>query len=319
MASLYGVALGLGRTRSDRYGEGMDRDVLIRRAAVDHCRILAATWGDAVPASELTKGFEFQRQRILLVAWGRGIFKPEQLQDGPLTLVSSLGGNYEDEALAGDVMLYDYAPQSFAWANEGLKRLSQQGRSVILLKQVKPKPRPEYMIFAPVVVQGFDEVGRKFRLDLSASPAVGEPIGSAPATYARRYTETIARARLHQAYFRRDALTAYKSRCCICSLSERPLLDAAHIIADNTDGGVANVTNGMAMCPTHHRAFDRHLLLVAPDYKVHIQRDLLTDAKSDATARVLLEFDGKGINLPRDPRYRPNPEFLKAKWILACG
>lgn len=120
----------------------MDRDVLIRHVAVDHCRALARTWGDAVPANELTKGFECQGQKVLLVAWGRGIFKPEQLQDGPLTLVSSLRGNCADEALDGDLMLYDYAPPSFAWANEGLKRLSQQGRAVILLKQVKPQAAP---------------------------------------------------------------------------------------------------------------------------------------------------------------------------------
>lgn len=94
----------------------------------------------------------FEGERIKLVSRGRGIFKPQQLDDGPLTLVSSLASRYDDEHVDGDIMAYDYAPESFAWANEGLKRLASEGRSVVLLKQVKGKPASEYMIFAPVAV-----------------------------------------------------------------------------------------------------------------------------------------------------------------------
>jgi len=299
----------------------MDRDLAIRNAAVEHCGALTAIWGDAVPAAELTKGFEYEGEQIKLVSWGRGIFKPEQLSDGPLTVVSSLGSTYADESLDGDVMLYDYAPASFDWANQGLQRLSQVGRVVLMLKQVKSKPGSEYMIFAPVVVMGYDDTARKFRLDLSASRRVG--VGAAvqppPTIYARRYAESMARVRLHQAYFRRDTLSAYASKCCVCRLRERPLLDAAHIVADGADGGVASVKNGLSMCPTHHRAFDRHLLLVTSDYKIDIRRDLLSDASGEATKRYLLDFVGREIDLPRDKRYRPDPELLQTKWLLACS
>ena len=73
------------------------------------------------------------------------------------------------------------------------------------------------------------------------------------------------------------------------------------------------------MCPTHHRAFDRHLLLVTAEYKIEVRRDLLTDASGEATNRFILDFDGREIDLPRDPRYRPNPELLQTKWLLACS
>lgn len=96
-----------------------------------------ADWGDAVPAVELTKGFPFEGHRIKLVSWGRGVFKPEALSDGPLTLVSSLASKYEDEHLEGDSMLYDFAPKSFDWANDGLKRIGELGRPMVLLTQVK--------------------------------------------------------------------------------------------------------------------------------------------------------------------------------------
>jgi putative restriction endonuclease len=292
----------------------------IRIAAMNHCASLAATWGDAVPASELTAGFSFAGKRILLVSWGRGIFKPKELLDGPLTLVSSLGSHYEDEALEGSVMLYDYAPPAFAWANDGLKRLSESGQPVILLKQVKAKPNPEYMLFAPVAVVGFDDRAHKFRLNLApAKQEYALPGPPTPSVFSKRYAETIAKARLHQAYFRRDTLTAYRSRCCVCDLRERPLLDAAHIVDDRLPEGVASVTNGMAMCPTHHRAFDRNLLLITADYKIKVQRDRLEDLAATATKRVLLDFDGQAIALPRDQRYRPNPDLLAMKMTLACG
>ncbi len=71
----------------------------------------------------------------------------------------------------------------------------------------------------------------------------------APTIFARAYATTIAKARLHQAHFRRATLIAYKHRCCVCELREPPLLDAAHIIPDRLPDGVAMVRNGLGMCP----------------------------------------------------------------------
>jgi putative restriction endonuclease len=75
----------------------------------------------------------------------------------------------------------------------------------------------------------------------------------------------------------------------------------------------------MAMCPMHHRAFDRDVLLVTADYKINVQRDRLEDLKGEATKRVILDFDGRAIALLRDERYRPNPELLSLKMTLVCG
>lgn len=87
----------------------MDTDEALREAAVRHVRVLSAEWGEAVPAAELPRGFAYGGARVSLVAWGRGIFKPKELADGPLTLVSSLASSYHDEHVTGaDEMLYDY-------------------------------------------------------------------------------------------------------------------------------------------------------------------------------------------------------------------
>jgi len=293
----------------------VDSDLALREAAIRHCRLLSQRWGDAVPASELKRGFIFNDRQVKLVHWGRGIFKPEGLEDGPLTLVSSLTSPYEDARVDGDVLLYDYAPKAFGWANEGLKRLAEQGRPVILLEQVKKKPNPEYMIFEPVSILGFDDGARKFRLGLDAAQADAPGLAATPTpgAFVKAYAKTMVQARLHQAGFRKATLTAYADQCAICELCERPLLDAAHIVPDRLPESVPEVRNGLAMCPTHHRAFDQDFLAITEQYRVVVQRERLRHLHSAATARMLLDFDQRTIVLPRDREKWPAPEFLRRR------
>jgi putative restriction endonuclease len=275
-------------------------------------------WGEAVPYAELARGFPY-RQGWLKLVGPQGVFKPKELTDGPLTLLSTLASSYEDEHLEGDVMLYDYAPESREHENKGLKRIAAQGRRIILLKQVKRKPRPEYMVFAPVAILGFDDAARKVRLNLAAAQI--EEAGVPPPTptvFSKAYAESIVMARLHQAHFRRQTLAAYKERCCICELRERPLLDAAHIVADRLPDGMPTVRNGLAMCPTHHRAYDRNIVLVTERYHVEVRKDRLDHAPDQATRRMLLDYHGRPIRLPRDESLRPDPAFLRRKIELAA-
>ncbi|KYG10918.1 hypothetical protein BE21_09515 [Sorangium cellulosum] len=296
----------------------MEESLEIREAAIRHCRQLSLRWGDAVPYAELARGFPYKGAWIKLVG-PQGVFKPKELTDGPLTLLSTLASSYEDEHLEGDEVLYDYAPRTREHENDGLKRIAASGRKVILLKQVKAKPRPEYMVFAPVAMLGFDDAARKVRLSLSdaQSEAAGIP-APVPAPFSKAYTETIAKARLHQAHFRRQTLAAYQERCCVCELRERPLLDAAHIVPDRLPEGVPTIRNGLAMCPTHHRAYDQAILLVTEDYRVEVRGDRLAHGDSDATRRTLLDFHGRALWLPKEEALRPDPELLRKKLELAA-
>ncbi|WP_269749933.1 HNH endonuclease [Polyangium fumosum] len=97
------------------------------------------------------------------------------------------------------------------------------------------------------------------------------------------------------------------------------MLDAAHIVPDRLPEGVPEVRNGLAMCPTHHRAYDQNLLLVTEQHRVEVQRDRLYYAESEATARMLLEFDGREILLSKREHLRPDPEFLRRKLVLAAA
>ncbi len=82
----------------------MDENLAIREAAIRHCRLLSLRWGEAVPYEELAKGFPYGGGRIKLVG-PQGVFKPKEMNDGALTLLSTLASTYEDEHLDGDEVL----------------------------------------------------------------------------------------------------------------------------------------------------------------------------------------------------------------------
>jgi putative restriction endonuclease len=234
-------------------------------------------------------------------------------------MLSSIASSYEDEHLDDDVVLYDYAPPSFEWANEGLKHVASLGRPVILLKQVKPKPNPEYMVLAPVTLLAFDDGARKMRLSLTstASDAAGVPPPQ-PTVFAKAYAETVVKARLHQAHFRKATLAAYSDRCCICELAERPLLDAAHIVPDRLPEGMATVRNGLAMCPTHHRAFDQDLLVVTAELRVDVRHERLAHAGTGPTRAALTDFHGKALVLPKHQALWPDLDLIRARLKLVA-
>ena len=81
--------------------------------------------------------------------------------------------------------------------------------------------------------------------------------------------------RLHQPVFRSMVMRAYRERCAVCSLRHNELLDAAHIVEDRYDLGVAAVRNGLALCKIHHAAYDSRILGVRPDLVVEIRADIL--------------------------------------------
>jgi putative restriction endonuclease len=272
-------------------------------------------WGDSVPESELAKGVLVNGQVVLLKGQ-QGIFKPRKLSDGPLTLMSTLASRYEDELLDdANTLNYDYAPDTREHENAGLKRLMTIHAPVILLKQVKPKPRPEYMVVAPLYVEGFDDRHRQFILSTRAERVL-QPAPESMLVLReirRAYGEATVRTRLHQAYFRRDVLAVYRGRCCVCELQTRPLLQGSHIVPDAAAEGVAAVQNGLALCSLHHAAYDRDIVRISPDYEIQVEQGWITSG--DEFARVALtDFDGRRIALPREVSHHPNRDFLALRF-----
>ena len=69
--------------------------------------------------------------------------------------------------------------------------------------------------------------------------------------------------------FRRTILEIYDYRCAACGVrvlldQSVSLVEAAHLIPFNVSRN-DKPTNGMALCPNHHWAMDRHLIAPVPD------------------------------------------------------
>jgi putative restriction endonuclease len=108
--------------------------------------------------------------------------------------------------------------------------------------------------------------------------------------------------------FRKLVLQAYDGRCAVCGLG-LGLVHAAHIVP--LERGTDEPSNGIALCPNHHAAFDRDILLIKEDYSVNLNPRLSRTGNRTDLERLLEQTHG--IALPNDPRLQPNPEYLRRR------
>jgi putative restriction endonuclease len=71
-------------------------------------------------------------------------------------------------------------------------------------------------------------------------------------------------ARPNQQRFKFDVIARYGAACAVCEIDAREVLDAVHI-AEKGQKGTDQAENGLVLCATHHRAFDRGLFCIRPD------------------------------------------------------
>jgi len=110
-------------------------------------------------------------------------------------------------------------------------------------------------------------------------------------------------------------LRAYETRCAVCALRHAVLLDAAHIVPDREEAGVAAVRNGLALCKIHHAAYDFHVLGVRPDLVVEIRADLLEEVDGPMLEHGLKGRHGQRLMaLPAVRAERPDPELLDRRY-----
>jgi putative restriction endonuclease len=171
-----------------------------------------------------------------------------------------------------------------------------------------------YQPIFPVFLLAEDRDQQEFLIDpdvarglISAGSLVEETL--------RRYIIRETKQRLHQPVFRAAVLRAYETRCAVCRLGHSELLDAAHIVPDREEGGIASVRNGMAMCKIHHAAYDKHILGVRPDLVVEIRRDLLDEIDGPMLQYGLKERHGQRLlSLPHSRAERPDPALLEVSY-----
>ena len=113
--------------------------------------------------------------------------------------------------------------------------------------------------------------------------------------------------------FRRDVMHAYNRACCICGLQFAT--EAAHIIPHRNEDTRQIVQNGLALCPNHHKMYDKQLLTIDSEYRILVNHDMINELRSDGLSGGLDEvekLDGKQMSLPRDMEARPSIKYLKS-------
>ena len=114
--------------------------------------------------------------------------------------------------------------------------------------------------------------------------------------------------------FRRKVTVAYDRKCAVTGLQLR-LIDAAHILPVGADGSTDEVTNGICLSPTYHRAYDRGLIFLTEDYRMAIDNARKRDLVRLGLGGGLAEFEahlGHEIYLPPDRRQWPNTAYIRA-------
>ncbi|WP_258070019.1 HNH endonuclease [Arthrobacter sp. SX1312] len=234
-----------------------------------------------------------------------------------LTLSPSVSGTGLARAVDDAGMLrYPHEKQGrTARADQGLLSALETCVPLVVLA---PMGDSTYQAVFPVYVHRYLHRDRVFDLDVSGA-YLSLRAGIAP-EYERRWTVGTTRQRLHQPVFRRDVLQAYNSQCAVCGLSIAGLLDAAHIVPDRDDHGIASVINGLALCKNHHAAFDAGLLAVADDLTIHVSRSIMNSGPDEAVDRLLRDYDGRKLAvIPAIAAWRPDPDLLARTWTAATS
>ncbi len=112
--------------------------------------------------------------------------------------------------------------------------------------------------------------------------------------------------------FKKEVPKIYNFTCCISglrvdSISNVSMIDACHIIPFSESYN-DTITNGIALCPNLHRAFDRGLISISDNYKVLMNTGF---SEINETSYSLKQFEGKELLLPSNTRYRPSQESLR--------
>ena len=293
-----------------------DTDQKVRIAAFNWLEEQVAIHGDVLPRSILAEGFEFEGQRVPLVA-PQGIFKPKLLPHIPLSITTTPEGPYDDSFDSDGLLLYRYRGTDPQHRDNAALRMALFRR--VPLAYFHGVVPGKYLAVWPVFIVGDDPDNLTFKVEVEDSSYIGSDwqagvsgnsIADPPAEGRRAYLTAEVRQRLHQRGFRERVLRAYREQCAFCRLKHLELLDAAHIIPDTEPEGEPVVQNGLSLCKLHHAAFDRFLLGVTPDYTIEVREDVLKEKDGPMLIHGLQGLHHKKIILPRRPELRPNRDLL---------
>lgn len=299
-----------------------DVDARLRLAAFAWLARISRDGRELVPWSTLVSGFAFEGRSVPLISQ-RGIWRPRILGGAPLSITTSPKNPYQDTFTPrGELSYHYFGSDADHPDNVSLRDALRSGVPLIYLHGVL---KGSYLAVFPVFIVGDDRTEARFRViadDMSAGSSAATIYAldwereDPERTIRRRYAMREVRQRLHQRTFRERVLAAYHCRCALCRLRHPELLDAAHIVPDADERGIASVTNGLALCKIHHASFDANIIGISPDYRVSVRQDVL-----DEVDGPMLDFGLKGLHdqrvwVPRNAALRPDPVLLDERFAV---
>ncbi|HQR28189.1 MAG TPA: HNH endonuclease [Nocardioides sp.] len=288
-------------------------------------REAAMAWLDRRPSERVDyawlSGFEYDGHRIPLMDRQRGIRKPAGMNAAlsmrTVYTAPDATPPYDDAEGADGLLRYKYRGDDPNHPeNVALRRAGEDGLPLLWFVGIAPGL---YEPIYPVWIVRDEPEHLQFVIALDE----GERLMGASGTFTteqRRYAERVNKTRLHQPMFRARVLTAYDSRCSVCSLRFPELLDAAHIIADGRPHGDPVVPNGLAMCKIHHAAFDQNILGIDPALTVRIRHDILDAIDGPMLRHGLQEMHNQPLLVvPRSRHSRPDEARLEERYAEFVG
>ncbi|RBY91046.1 HNH endonuclease [Blastococcus sp. TF02A-30] len=295
---------------------GAVSEQFIRAAALDW--LSSVTLDGTIPVSraQLRDDFRIGGDRFPLVDAGRGIRRPRGWSAALSILTAAPEGApsrpYDDSEGPDGLHRYKLRrDQRGASENEGLRRAMLEHAPLMWFYGIRPGL---FHAIFPVYLIAEEPDQSQFVMALTEEQRQISP-GSRVEETLRKYLVTMTRRRLHQPVFASQVMVAYDTRCAVCSLSHRELLDAAHIIPDSDPEGAAVVTNGLALCKLHHAAYDRNILGIRPDYTVEIHHRLLEEIDGPMLRHGLQEHHGRPLlQIPTRRADRPDTDRLMQRY-----
>jgi putative restriction endonuclease len=177
---------------------------------------------------------------------------------------------------------------------------------------VRPDQLVNYILSATLLHKYGPEAEVKALLAKAADPAQGIDSSIEHLSAERQKIVTEVSRYSRSANFRKAVLNAYDNRCAVTRAQMR-LVEAAHILPVPAEGSSDHVSNGIALAPTFHRAYDNCLIFLDTDLVMRLNTERanqLATESLEAGLDTLCALLDKPIHLPLDPGQRPKPEFV---------
>jgi putative restriction endonuclease len=290
-------------------GGELDQELLRREVIAAALLRRADELGGYVPWDELTDFPLPDGTRQRLVDPGKGgIWNPKDFV-ATLSIITSPNGPYPDREIDGGLLQYSYQKGPEGGKNLKMRAAREHGLPIIRLNKIA---KGAYASIYPVYVVDDNPIMREFTLTLDEMLRL-VPSGHALTRIEKAYAARIIQQRVHQPAFRARIMLAYEGTCSVCQLRHPELLDAAHI-EDGQPGGDPVVPNGLSLCKIHHAAYDRRLLGISPDYRVHVNARLLEEVDGPMLRHGLQEMNDRDLALPAHRVDRPDPSRLEVRF-----